>query len=88
MNKQSSIESQDDLEYIPKISNSANYLKFLQLVHDGGHSDDENVSHGDVDDYEEMIGGITSAESDLVMRSTNELTEAGGDIVVCQYILE
>ncbi|KAJ8321972.1 hypothetical protein KUTeg_000443 [Tegillarca granosa] len=72
MNKQNSVETQDDLEYTPKISNSANYLKFLQLVHDGGHSDDENMSHGDMED---MIGGISSAESDLVLRS-NELTEA------------
>lgn len=76
----------DDLEYTPKISEAENYHKFLKLVHEGGHSDEENVSQGDWEGYieDDIIGEMIPAEEDFdsdYCEDYSDLTEAGESTV-------
>ena len=74
----SSTESTADNDnYNLKISESSNYVKFLQLTLEGPQSDDEG-SHGDLDGYIEDDFILSECDADV---DASDLTEAGK--VVC-----
>ena len=70
----SSTESTADNDnYNLKISESSNYVKFLQLTLEGSQSDDEG-SHGDLDGYIEDDLILSECDADV---DASDLTEAG-----------
>lgn len=65
----------DDLEYRPKISESKNYLKFLQLTHDDHqYTDGQYDSDGYYED--DIVNHMVRTESDQDFISS-DLPEAG-----------